>query len=131
MAPAGLSASEMAVKTPQSARILIVEDEPLVAEDLRTVLVDAGFEIAGVAARVATALSLIETVACDAAIVDANLAGASASPVAAVLSARGLPFIVLSDREQLQSEFSGGFFIEKPYRLTEVIDSLSTILPKR
>jgi DNA-binding response OmpR family regulator len=125
--------SEMAVKTPQSARILIVEDEPLVAEDLRTVLVDAGFEIAGVAARVATALSLIETVACDAAIVDANLAGASASPVAAVLSARGLPFIVLSGytREQLQSEFSGGFFIEKPYRLTEVIDSLSTILPKR
>jgi DNA-binding response OmpR family regulator len=125
--------SEMAVKTPQSARILIVEDEPLVAEDLRTVLVDAGFEIAGVAARVGTALSLIETVACDAAIVDANLAGASASPVAAVLSARGLPFIVLSGytREQLQSEFSGGFFIEKPYRLTEVIDSLSTILPKR
>jgi DNA-binding response OmpR family regulator len=125
--------SEMAVKTPQSARILIVEDEPLVAEDLRTVLVDAGFEITGVAARVATALSLIETVACDAAIVDANLAGASASPVAAVLSARGLPFIVLSGytREQLQSEFSGGFFIEKPYRLTEVIDSLSTILPKR
>ena len=125
--------SEIAVKTPQSARILIVEDEPLVAEDLRTVLVDAGFEIAGVAARVATVLSLIETVACDAAIVDANLAGASASPVAAVLSARGLPFIVLSGytREQLQSEFSGGFFIEKPYRLTEVIDSLSTILPKR
>ena len=125
--------SEIAVKTPQSARILIVEDEPLVAEDLRTVLVDAGFEIAGVAARVATALSLIETVACDAAIVDANLAGASASPVAAVLSARGLPFIVLSGytREQLQSEFSEGFFIEKPYRLTEVIDSLSTILPKR
>ena len=125
--------SEMAVKTPQSARILIVEDEPLVAEDLRTVLVDAGFEIAGVAARVGTALSLIETVACDAAIVDANLAGASASPVAAVLSARGLPFIALSGytREQLQSEFSGGFFIEKPYRLTEVIDSLSTILPKR
>ena len=125
--------SERAVETPQRVRVLIVEDEPLVAEDLRTVLVDAGFEIAGVAARVATALSLIETVACDAAIVDANLAGASASPVAAVLSARGLPFIVLSGytREQLQSEFSGGFFIEKPYRLTEVIDSLSTILPKR
>ena len=125
--------SERAVETPQRVRVLIVEDEPLVAEDLRTVLVDAGFEITGVAARVATAISLIETVACDAAIVDANLAGASASPVAAVLSARGLPFIVLSGytREQLQSEFSGGFFIEKPYRLTEVIDSLSTILPKR
>ena len=99
----------MAVDAPQRSRILIVEDEPLVAEDLRIVLVEAGFEIAGVAFRVATALSLIETVACDAAIVDAHLAGASATPVAAVLSARGLRFIVLSGytREQLQSEFSG------------------------
>ena len=123
----------MAVDAPQRSRILIVEDEPLVAEDLRIVLVEAGFEIAGVAFRVATALSLIESVGCDAAIVDANLAGASAVPVAAALSARGLPFVVLSGytREQLQSEFSGGFFIQKPYRLTELIEGLSAILRKR
>ena len=43
--------SEAAVETPQRARVLIVEDEPLSAEDLRTVLVDAGLEISGVAAR--------------------------------------------------------------------------------
>jgi DNA-binding response OmpR family regulator len=124
--------SERAVETPQRVRVLIVEDEPLVAEDLRTVLVDAGFEITGVAARVGTALNLIENVACDAAIVDANLAGASAGPVAAVLSERGLPFIVLTGytREQLRSEFSGGFFIEKPYRLTELIDGLSAMLKR-
>jgi DNA-binding response OmpR family regulator len=125
--------SEIAVDAPQRNRVLIVEDEPLVAEDLRAVLIDAGFEIAGVAFRVARALSLIESVGCDAAIVDANLAGASAAPVAAALSARGLPFVVLSGytREQLQSEFSGGFFIQKPYRLTELIEGLTSILRKR
>ena len=125
--------SETAVDAPQRNRVLIVEDEPLVAEDLRAVLVDAGFEIAGVAFRVAGALSLIESVGCDAAIVDANLAGASAAPVAAALSARGLPFVVLSGytREQLRSEFSAGFFIQKPYRLTELIEGLSSILRKR
>ncbi len=123
----------MAVQTPQRDRVLVVEDEPLVAEDLRTVLVEAGFEITGVATRVAKALSLIETVGCDAAIVDANLAGASAAPVAAALSARGLPFVVLSGymREQLQSEFSGGCFIQKPYRLSELIAGLNAILLKR
>jgi DNA-binding response OmpR family regulator len=123
----------MAVDAPRRNRVLIVEDEPLVAEDLRAVLVDAGFEIAGVAFRVARALTLIESVGCDAAIVDANLAGVSAVPVAAALSARGLPFVVLSGytREQLQSEFSGGFYIQKPYRLSELIEGLSSILRKR
>jgi hypothetical protein len=49
------------------------------------------------------------------------------------LSERGLPFIVLTGytREQLRSEFSGGFFIEKPYRLTELIDGLSAMLKRR
>jgi DNA-binding response OmpR family regulator len=123
----------MAVEAPQRNRVLIVEDEPLVAEDLRTVLVDAGFEIAGVASRVGKALSLIENVGCEAAIVDANLAGTSAGPVAAALSARGLPFVVLSGytREQLQNEFSGGSFIQKPYRLTELIERVNAILRKR
>lgn len=123
----------MAVETPQRARVLIVEDEPLIAEDLRTVLVEAGLKVSGMASKVAKALSLIETVGCDAAIVDANLAGASASPVTAALSARGLPFVVLSGytREQLQSEFSGGFYIQKPYRLAEVIEAVNSILRKR
>ena len=76
------------------------------------------------------ALNLIENVGCDAAIVDANLAGVSATAAAAALHARGLPFVVLSGytREQLQCEFSAGLFIQKPYRLSELIDGLSAIL---
>jgi DNA-binding response OmpR family regulator len=117
----------------RQVRVLIVEDEPLVAADLQAILVDAGFQISGVATRLSKALSLIETVACDVAIVDANLSGSSAGPAAAALAARGLPFIVLSGytHGQLQSEFSSGSFVQKPYRTGELVDRLRAILSKR
>ena len=117
---------------PQGVRVLIVEDEPLIAENLRTTLVEADFVIAGMASKVERALKLVESVDCDVAIVDANLAGVSAGPAAAALSARGRPFIVLSGytREQLGREFSGGVFIQKPYTTAQLLDGLNGILPK-
>jgi DNA-binding response OmpR family regulator len=127
------SLSEKSVDAPRRARVLIIEDEPLIAENLRAILVDAGFEIAGVAGKVEKALRLIEKTGCDAAIVDANLGGVSAGPAAAALSAGKLPFIVLSGytREQLPSEFSEAQFIQKPYRPSQLIDGLNAIVPKR
>jgi CheY-like chemotaxis protein len=123
----------MSVDKPQHARILIVEDEPTIAHDIQDLLVEAGFEIAGVAGRLENALALIESGACDAAIVDANLAGVSASPAASALAARGLPFIVLSgySREQVQDAFPGAFFIQKPCRPAQLIQALNTIVLKQ
>jgi DNA-binding response OmpR family regulator len=114
-------------------RVLIVEDEPLIAENLRAILVDAGFEIAGVSAKVEAALRMIEDIAYDAAIVDANLAGESASPIVLALSARQIPFVVLSGytRDQLPDSFSGGLFIQKPYRIAQLVEGLTTVLSKR
>ena len=125
--------SNSAVDPAEPARVIIVEDEPLVAENLRDDLVEAGFEVVGVAPRVESALKLIEGTGFDVAIIDANLAGTSAAPAAAALSARGLPFMVLSGyaREQLQREFLGGTFIQKPYRTAQLIDGLNAILLKR
>ena len=114
-------------------RVLVVEDEPLVAENLRADLVDAGFAVVGVAARLEKALRLIEEVAFDVAILDANLAGTSAAPAAAALSARKLPFVVLSGyaREQLQRQFSEGVYLQKPYRVAELVDHLRSLLRGR
>ena len=125
--------ADAAAESSRQVRVLIVEDEPLVAADIQTILVDAGFQISGVATRLSKALSLIETVACDVAIVDANLCGSSTGPAAAALAARGLPFIVLSGytHGQLQSEFSSGSFVQKPYRTGELVDRLRAILSKR
>ncbi len=82
----------MPVDKQQHARILIIEDEPTMAHYLQDLLVEEGFEIAGVAGKLEKALALIESGACDAAIVDANLAGVSASPAASALKARGVAF---------------------------------------
>jgi DNA-binding response OmpR family regulator len=53
----------MPVDKQQHARILIIEDEPTLARDLQDLLVEEGFEIAGVAGRLEKALALIESVA--------------------------------------------------------------------
>jgi len=86
-----------------------------------------------VAGRLGAALTLIESSACDAAIVDANLAGVSASPAASALAARGVPFVLLSGYlpEQQQGDFSGAIFLQKPCRADQLIRALRTILPGR
>ena len=123
----------MPVDKQEHTRILIVEDAPMLALDLEELLVDAGFKIAGIAGKLEKALALIESGACDAAIVDANLAGVSASPLASALTARGLPFIVLSgySSEHLQGAFPGALFFQKPFRPAQLIQALNTILPKQ
>jgi DNA-binding response OmpR family regulator len=115
------------------ARILIVEDEPMTALNLEDLLLDAGFEIAGVVGKLEKALVLIDRDTCDAAIVDANLGGVSASPVASALAARGLPYIVLSgySPEQIQGAFPGALLIQKPCRPARLIEALNTIVLKR
>lgn len=115
-----------------SARILIVDDEPIIALSLEEMLIDAGFKVAAVAHKIDKAIALIESGGCDAAIIDANLAGVSASPVASALAARGLPFIVLSgySREQLQGDFPGAHFMQKPCRPTQLIGVVSTMVLK-
>ena len=116
---------------PQKPRILIVEDEPMLAFALEETLIEAGFEIAGVAARLETALALIEIGDCDAAIVDANLAGVSAGPAALALKARAIPFVVVSgySREQHPVAFSGALFVQKPHRSEQLVHALCSVLP--
>ena len=77
-------------------RILVVEDEALVAMLVEDALLDAGAEVIGPAATVAEALSLLDGTATPphAAVLDLNLAGETSTPVADVLVARGVPFVV-------------------------------------
>ena len=122
----------MPVCEQQPARILLVEDEPLIALELEELLIEAGFKVA-IAGQLEKALALIEHAAFDAAIIDANLAGVSANPLASALTGRGLPFIVLSgySSEQLQGKFIGALFMQKPFQPAQLIKALNTIVPKQ
>ena len=105
----------------------------MLALDLQDLLVDAGFQVVGVAGRLDNAIALIESTDFDVAVVDANLAGVSASPAAAALVTRGIPFVVLSGYSlaQQQDAFPGGHFLQKPCRPARLIDALNLLVFKR
>lgn len=121
---------QLPVNKKRTVGILIIEDEPMVALGFENVLIDAGFQIAGVVGTLEKAMALIESGVCDAAIVDANLAGVSASPAAIALAARGLPYIVISgySPEQMQGDFPGARYLQKPCRPEMLIQTLNHLL---
>jgi len=125
-----MSADTITVDNPHQ-RILIVEDEPMLAFALEDTLIDAGFAIAGVAGDLETALAIIESGACDAAILDVNLSGISAGPAATALTARGLPFLTLSgySPDQQPGPFSAATRLQKPCRPDRLIQALHDMLP--
>ena len=75
-------------------RILIVEDEFLVADHIAYTLEQLGYEVVGPVATIAEAMTLIEDQRIDGALLDANLDGASSAPIADALNARAVPFVV-------------------------------------
>jgi DNA-binding response OmpR family regulator len=112
-------------------RVLIVEDEPMLAFALEELLTDAEFGIVGVASNLDRALATIESGVCDAAILDTNLAGVSAAPVASALTERGIPFLILSgySPDQHSSAFAGALRLQKPCQPEKLILALRSILP--
>ncbi len=106
----------------------------MLALGLEELLLEAGFEVAGMAARLAKALQLIEQGGCEAAIVDANLAGVSSAPAGKALAAKGIPFVVMSgySPEQLADAFpQAAIFLQKPCRAERLITSLRGVLAQR
>jgi CheY-like chemotaxis protein len=78
-------------------RVLVVEDEPLIAMLLEDMLSDLEVTIAGVAESVPAALDLLQGLEeVDGAILDMNLRGRSVEPVAEALAKRGIPFVFAS-----------------------------------
>jgi CheY-like chemotaxis protein len=75
-------------------RILVIEDEALVAMLVEDALLDSGFAVIGPARSVTEALALLAQEAPDAAVLDLNLGGENSLSVADALAARGIPFLV-------------------------------------
>ncbi|MBB3318281.1 DNA-binding response OmpR family regulator [Rhizobium sp. BK181] len=74
--------------------VLVVEDEFFIADDLRRVLVDAGFEVLGPASSVQDALDLLEAARPHAAVLDVHLGRENVTPVALELAKLNVPFVI-------------------------------------
>jgi DNA-binding LytR/AlgR family response regulator len=98
-------------------RILIVEDEFLLAMELEALLQRRGCTVLGPVSSVAQALSMLDGEQPDIALLDVNLKGERATPVAAALLARGVPFVLItgySGPQLSEPELSAAPRIDKP-----------------
>lgn len=100
-------------------RILVVEDEMIVAMLIEDILADAGATVVGPAARVARALDLLaEQDQLDGALLDVNLAGEITTPIAQVLRDRGIPFAFATGYgvAGVPEGFAGQPLLQKPFQ---------------
>ena len=114
---------------PAQPRILVVEDETILAMMVEDVLLDEGYSVVGPFARVAAALQAAELEALDAALLDVNLAGEMVFPVAEMLARRGIPFLLVTgyDNRILGEAHQDWPVLMKPYRWDDVIARLAVM----
>ena len=101
-----------------SPRILIVEDESLVALDEEALVRSLGFEVLGPVGHLEDALQIVGTKRIDGAVLDIQLDGnATSYPLAAELENRGIPFLFVTglDKTGLAQLFPSAPVIWKPF----------------
>src|SRR6266478_10213084 len=98
----------------QAKRILVVEDEPMIRMLLEDMLDELGYTVAAEAAHIDEALEATKNADFDLAILDANLNGEPASPVADALVTRGTPFVFATGYGQLPEPYRDRLTLKKP-----------------
>jgi DNA-binding NtrC family response regulator len=108
--------SENRSETLEGRRILVVEDEYYLADDIVRALRDCGAEIVGPVATLDQAEKLVSEGGLDCAILDLNLRGEMSFPVADALTGSGIPFLIATgyDSAAIPERFSSVPRIQKP-----------------
>ncbi len=112
-------------------RILVVEDEPIVALDLQTMLEDAGATVLGPAQTIAAAQAIIETGNISLAVLDVRLNRDNIDPVADRLTACGIPLIFHtghSSIETLSLLWPGCKVLRKPVDAGELMATVLSLI---
>jgi CheY-like chemotaxis protein len=111
-------------------KVLVVEDEYLVAVLIEEMLESAGCIVTGPVARLPEALDAVDHEDYDAAVLDVNLAGERVDPVAQALSRRKVPFVFVTGYGSgvLSEEFAERPRLCKPFRMAELLSALSDIV---
>lgn len=111
-------------------RILVVEDEMIVAGLLEDMLIELGYAVVGPASRVNQALALLDTETIDAAVLDVNLNGQKSYPIAVVLMARHVPFCFSTGyhKDSLADGYKGLPALQKPFERFRLAETLAKLL---
>ena len=107
-------------------KVLVVEDESMVAMLVEDMLEELGCEILANAGSVASALRLLTEIKPDFVLLDVNLAGERVFPVAAALAERKIPFVFATGYGEngLPDEFKDRPVIGKPFRFEQLAEAV-------
>jgi DNA-binding NarL/FixJ family response regulator len=110
--------------------VLIVEDNFLLAEDLRSSVEQAGAKIIGPIGDASQALAAAQEKKIDIALLDVGLKGQSSVAVARALAYRLIPFIIITGyvRDALPPELENALYLAKPVMADAVLNVISALL---
>lgn len=105
-------------------RVLVVEDEPMIAMAVEDILTDSGCHVVGPAYRLEEAWKLVVRDPIDGAVLDVNVAGEMVFPLADWLSERSIPFVFVSGygRSDLRDCDLERPLLQKPYRAIDLLN---------
>jgi DNA-binding NtrC family response regulator len=112
-------------------RVLVIEDEMLVAMEFESLLRRQGCALVVTASTIDQALALLDHDQPDAALLDLNLNGEPATAVAVALKARGVPFVVVTGYGEAQSsepELQGAPRVDKPANHYALVRALARVM---
>jgi DNA-binding response OmpR family regulator len=113
-------------------RILIIEDEYLVAAEIKYCLNAAGYAETEHAATEKDALARISEGNWDAAVADANLNGSGIERIADALLGRGIPFMIVTGygRSSLPANLSEIPVVDKPFRSQALVSAVANLFAR-
>jgi two-component sensor histidine kinase/PAS domain-containing protein/CheY-like chemotaxis protein len=118
---------------PEGSRVLLVEDEHMVATEMAANLTAAGCRVIGPVPSLSQAIELAESEDLDAAILDINLGGDLVWPAAKRLRARGVPLIFATGYVGTidpPAELADSVWVEKPVQPDELTTALAALLAR-
>jgi DNA-binding response OmpR family regulator len=115
-----------------AVRVLVVEDEPLIAMMLGDTLSDIGYSVVGPVENLKSAIHLAATERIDTAVVDINIDGQIADTVADKLMERGIPFLFVTGYpRKLGLRYSAIPLLRKPFSVGDLHRAVEDLLQTR
>ena len=112
-------------------RVLVIEDEYFLADDIARALRELGARVVGPVGELEEAMSLVDgDASIDGAVVDVNLRSDMVFPLARTLRARKVPFVFTTgyDRESIEAEFGDVRLWEKPLDIPAMARELAGMI---
>lgn len=125
------SAPGMTERPLAGLRVLLIEDDIVIALDVEHSLETAGAVVSGPHAVLEDAVAAAESAQVDLAVLDIDVMGGEVFPAAEILLRRGIPFVFFTgrpDREALRSRFSGIPVCRKPASMTLLMGAVAGLV---